>query len=87
MIAQHRDPSPTRRFALALTLTTCALMAAGATPAGAASVASTSSPFLGDFTTFTDSANEVNTVTVSQDGTGQIIFTDTTTPPEDGDGP
>ncbi|MEA2231952.1 MAG: hypothetical protein QOD83_1768 [Solirubrobacteraceae bacterium] len=86
MVAQHRDPRPTRRFALALTMTTCALMAAGATPAGAASVAVTASPFFGS-TTFTDTANEVNTVTLSQDGTGQLIFTDTTTPPVDGDGP
>ena len=72
MIAQHRDPRLTRRFAPALTLSICALAVAAATPASAANVSSSSLPSQ-TVTTFTDGVGEINTVTVSQDAAGQII--------------
>ena len=54
---------------------------AGVAPAGAATVS-----YMGLQTTFTDTADEVNTLSVAEDLAGQIVLTDTTTPPVDGDG-
>ena len=65
----------------ALSLSICALAMAGVAPAGAATVSSHRPP-----TTFTDTADEVNTLSVAEDLAGQIVLTDTTTPPVDGDG-
>ncbi len=78
-------PRHTRPRTLALTLMLGSLAAAGAIPATAQS-ATVQSTVLPPSVSFTDTAHEVNAVTVLQDGTGQIVFTDTATPPVDGDG-
>jgi Ca2+-binding RTX toxin-like protein len=79
----QQDSSSTGRVALTLALALCALGAV-TTPAHGATVAFTTFPATA--VSFSDALSETNAVTVSQDATGQIIFSDTATPPVDGDG-
>jgi Ca2+-binding RTX toxin-like protein len=78
-----------RRFAAAFTLSLCGMATVAAT--GNAATVSLKSEFFSTYVDFSDAAGdvpgEVNSVTVSRDGVGQILLTDTTTTPVDGDGP
>jgi beta-lactamase superfamily II metal-dependent hydrolase len=81
MLLQPLAHPASRRLKVAVTLALCAVAVVGTESAHAARVSSDSI-----HTSFIDIGSEINTVTVSQDGAGQIIFTDTTTPPVDADG-